>query len=110
MEGNWQNRKVVVCFFDETVGKYWYKVKDEGHGEEYTIDLSDVTNPCSCHQPKWQKLPCVHVIRVLNWREEFWRVGICWKGVHNWRTGEDVRLLREGGVRFPGVASQLGSA
>ena len=49
-------------------------MKDEGHGEEYTIDLSDVTNPCSCHQPKWQKLPCVHVIRVLNWREEFWRV------------------------------------
>ena len=51
-----------------------YKVKDTGHRECYIVDLSDTANPCSCHQPKWQKVPCIHVIRVLNWREEYWRV------------------------------------
>ena len=51
-----------------------YKVKDTGDKECYIVDLSDTANPCSCHQPKWQKVPCIHVIRVLNWREEFWRV------------------------------------
>lgn len=56
------------------VGRYWFKVKDMAHGEDYFVDLSNTANPCTCHHPKWQKVPCIHVIRVLNWREEFWRV------------------------------------
>ena len=63
-----------ITVTSDIIGRYMYKVKDTGHRECYIVDLSDTANPCSCHQPKWQKVPCIHVIRVLNWREEYWRV------------------------------------
>lgn len=59
---------------DKHIGMYWYKVRDTGHGVTYTVDLSSTDNPCSCHQPKWQKVPCIHVIQVLSWKEEYSRV------------------------------------
>ena len=31
-------------------------------------------NPCSCHWTYWQRIPCVHVIRVLHHLHEYWRV------------------------------------
>ena len=49
----------------------WGRPKLEG---ACIVDLSDTANPYRYHQPKWQKVPCIHVIRVLNWREEYWRV------------------------------------
>ena len=72
--GRFLGLRVCITVTSDIIGRYMYKVKDTGHKECYIVDLSDTANPCSCHQPKWQKVPCIHVIRVLNWREEFWRV------------------------------------
>ena len=53
------------------LGKYKYKVIDTGHRKVYYVCLSDADNPCSCHQTHWEKMPCVHVIRVLHYRREY---------------------------------------
>lgn len=74
MEGKLLTLMVSANVIHSLLGRYLYKVKDTLHGEVFTVDLSITSNPCSCHQPKWQKIPCIHVIRVLNWKKEFWRV------------------------------------
>lgn len=63
-----------VVIIVKLIGTYWYKVKDTEHGVIYTIDLSSIDNPCSCHQPKWQKVPCIHVVKVLSQKGEYSRV------------------------------------
>ena len=65
------------------LGKYKYRVTDTGHRKVYYVYLSDTDNPCSCHQTHWEKMPCIHVIRVLHYRREYnevWGyVGECYK-------------------------------
>ena len=51
-----------------------FKVRDCAHDREYTVNLSDRTDPCSCHRGRWEKTPCVHVILLLDYMKQWWRV------------------------------------
>ena len=55
-------------------GLYHYRVIDRAHGMVHYVSLESRHNPCTCHSTYWEKIPCIHVIRVLHWREEHWRV------------------------------------
>ena len=49
-------------------------VIDKPHQLVFMVNLLNKDNPCSCHRPHWEKKPCIHVIRVLHYMEEYWRV------------------------------------
>ena len=55
-------------------GDGYYEVVDKAHKRVYHINLKCRDEPCDCHDTKWEKIPCIHVIRVLHWLEEYWRV------------------------------------
>ena len=40
----------------------------------YHLDVNERSHPCDCHCTKWEKIPCIHVMRVLHWLQEYWRV------------------------------------
>ena len=50
------------------------EVVDKVHMRVCRLDLNDRSHPCDCHCRKWEKMPCIHVIRVLHWLQEYWRV------------------------------------
>ena len=58
----------------EWKGDELYEVVDKAHMRVYHLDLNDRSHPCDCHCTKWEKMPCIHVMRVLHWLEEYWRV------------------------------------
>ena len=47
---------------------------DKAHMRVYHVVLNDSDQPCDCHYTKWEKMPCIHVMRVLHWLQEYWRV------------------------------------
>ena len=55
-------------------GERYYEVVDKAHKRVYHVDLNDSDQPCDCHYTKWEKMPCIHVMRVLHWLQEYWRV------------------------------------
>ena len=55
-------------------GERYYEVVDKAHMRVYHVDLNDSDQPCDCHYTKWEKMPCIHVMRVLHWLQEYWRV------------------------------------
>ena len=55
-------------------GKYYYRVYHLGYGKIYKVNLSKRDNPCSCHEPYWKRIPCIHVIRVLHHLKQYWTV------------------------------------
>lgn len=55
-------------------GRYYFRVIDKPHQLVFMVNLPNKDNPCSCHRPHWERVPCIHVIRVLHYMEEYWRV------------------------------------
>ena len=55
-------------------GERYYEVVDKAHMRVYHVDLNNSDQPCDCHYTKWEKMPCIHVMRVLHWLQEYWRV------------------------------------
>lgn len=55
-------------------GRYYFRVIDKPHKLVFMVNLLNKDNPCSCHRSHWEKTPCIHIIRVLHSREEYWRV------------------------------------
>ena len=55
-------------------GRHYFRVIDKPHQLVFMVNLLNKDNPCSCHRPHWEKTPCIHIIRVLHYREEYWRV------------------------------------
>ena len=51
-----------------------YEVVDKTHKRVYHVDLIDSSHPCDYHYTKWEKMPCIHMMRVLHWLQEDWRV------------------------------------
>ena len=51
-----------------------FYVVDKAHKRVYHLDLNERSHPCDCHCTKWEKMPSIHVMRVLHWLEEYWRV------------------------------------
>ena len=49
-------------------------VIDKPHQLVFMVNLLNKDNLCSCHRPHWEKTPCIHIIRVLHYKEEHWRV------------------------------------
>ena len=47
---------------------------DKAHMRVYHLDVNERSHPCDCHCTKWEKIPCIHVMRVLHWLKEYWRV------------------------------------
>ena len=47
---------------------------DKAHMRVYHLDVNERSHPCDCHCTKWKKIPCIHVLRVLHWLQEYWRV------------------------------------
>ena len=54
--------------------RYYFRVIDKPHQLVFMVNLLNKDNPCSCHRSHWEKTPCIHIIRVLHYREEYWRV------------------------------------
>ena len=67
-------------------GKNHYEVVDKAHRRVYHVNMEDVRSPCDCHVTRWEKMPCIHVIRVCHWLGEYWRV---WQYV-----GDEYRLQK----------------
>lgn len=47
---------------------------DKAHMRVYHLDVNERSHSCDCHCMKWKKIPCIHVMRVLDWLQEYWRV------------------------------------
>ena len=47
---------------------------DKAHMRVYHLDVNERSHSCDCHCTKWEKIPCIHVLRVLHWLKEYWRV------------------------------------
>jgi len=43
----------------------FYRVVDTAFKMVYKVDISNTDDPCSCHTTHWEKIPCVHLMRVL---------------------------------------------
>ena len=51
-----------------------YEVVDKAHMRVYHLDVNERSHPCDYHCTKWEKIPFIHVMRVLHWLKEYWRV------------------------------------
>lgn len=71
---NWDGLMKRVIDEDDSCRKQWFKVYDTAFWKVYKVDMLSRDNPCSCHWTYWQRIPCVHVIRVLHHLHEYWRV------------------------------------
>ena len=40
----------------------------------YHLDVNERSHSCDCPCTKWEKILCIHVMRVLHWLKEYWRV------------------------------------
>ena len=69
-------------------GDELYEVVDKAHMRVYHLDLNERSHPCDCHCTKWEKIPCIHVMKVLHWLQEYWRV---WDYVGNEYRHETVQ-------------------
>ena len=49
---------------------------DKAHMRVYHLDVNERSHSCDCHCTKWEKIPCIHVLRVLHWLQEYWRVWV----------------------------------
>ena len=47
---------------------------DKAHMRVYHLDVNERSDSCDCHCTKWEKIPCIHVLRVLHWLQEYSRV------------------------------------
>ena len=71
---NWDGLMERVIDEDDSCRKQWFKVYDTAFWKVYRVNMLSRDNPCSCHWTYWQRIPCVHVIRVLHHLHEYWRV------------------------------------
>ena len=60
--------------YDSWKGDEHYEVVNKTHKRVYHVDLNDSSHPCDCHYTKWEKMSCIHVMRVFHWLQEYWRV------------------------------------
>ena len=58
----------------DSIGKYHFRVIDRARRRVYKVSLESREDPCSCHLTYWEHTPCVHVLCVLHFRKEYWRV------------------------------------
>ena len=47
---------------------------DKVHRRVHHLDMNERSHPCDWHCRKWEKMPCIHVMRALHWLGEYWRV------------------------------------
>ena len=47
---------------------------DKAHMRVYHLEVNERSHSCDCPCTKWEKIPCIHVMRVLHWLQEYWRV------------------------------------
>lgn len=83
---DWDGLMDRVVDEDDSLRKQWFKVYDTAFRKVYKVNMLSRDNPCSCHWTYWQKMPCVHVIRVLHHLHEYWRV---------WEFVDDVYCVNE---------------
>ena len=62
----------------DSIGKYHFRVIDRARRRVYKVRLENREDPCCCHLMYWEHTPCVHVLCVLHFRKEYWRV---WESV-----------------------------
>ena len=63
-----------------------YEVVDKASMRMYHLNMNERSHPCDCHCRKWKKIPCIHVMRVLHWLLEYWRVWDYVGGVYRHET------------------------
>ena len=58
----------------DSIGKYHFRVIGRARRRVYKVSLESREDPCCCHLTHWEHTPCIHVVCVLHFRKEYWRV------------------------------------
>lgn len=61
----------------DNYGKYHFRVIDRARRLVYEVRLENREDPCCYHLTYWEHTPCAHVLCVLHFRKEYWRVWEC---------------------------------